>query len=115
MNVIPKLISTPGQLILISLLLAGFSNAADREKNIVPHPNDPIPKTEVKQFTGDWKNAELSREIRIFWLSGPEDRGGGAHDYIRIKELFVSMLKTISRVTVDDALDRLSQKANSYE
>ncbi|MBT5814443.1 MAG: hypothetical protein HOI15_08865, partial [Opitutales bacterium] len=51
MNVIPKLISTPGQLILISLLLAGFSNAADREKNIVPHPNDPIPKTEVKKFT----------------------------------------------------------------
>jgi hypothetical protein len=82
MNVMRKLISTPGQLILISLLLAGFSNAADRGKNIVPHPNDPIPKAEVKKFTGDWKDAELSRDIRILWRrANPPARrlsGGGA-------------------------------------
>jgi type 1 glutamine amidotransferase len=77
--------------------------AADHGKNIVPHPNDPIPTAAVTKFTGDWKNAELSRDIRILWLSGPEDHYGGAHDYIRIKELFVPMLKTISRVTVDEA------------
>ena len=77
--------------------------AADRGKNIVTRPNDPIPKVEVTKFTGDWKGAELSRDIRILWLSGPEDHGGGEHDYIRIKELFVPMLKTISRVTVDEA------------
>ncbi|MDC0276620.1 hypothetical protein OAL00_06780, partial [Verrucomicrobiales bacterium] len=74
---------------LVSLLAA-----ADRGKNIVPQPNDPIPKAEIKKFTGDWKDAKLSRDIRILWLSGPEDHGGGAHDYLRIKELFVPMLKT---------------------
>ena len=41
--------------------------------------------------------------MRILWLFGPEDHGGGEHDYIRIKELFVPMLKSISRVTVEEA------------
>ena len=90
--------------LLVPLLsLVSLVVAADRGKNIVPHPNEPIPKAEVKKLTGDWKDAELSRDIRILWLSGPEDHGGGAHDYLRIKELFVPMLKTISRVTVDEA------------
>ncbi|MDA7871898.1 hypothetical protein N9B08_05575, partial [Akkermansiaceae bacterium] len=34
---------------------------------------------------------------------GPEDHRGGEHDYIRIKELFVPMLKAIPRITVDEA------------
>ena len=83
---------------LISLI--SLVAAANHGKNIVLHPNDPIPTAAVTKFTGSLKNAELSRDIRILWLSGPEDHGGGAHDYIRIKELFVPMLRTISRVTV---------------
>ena len=88
---------------LVSLLILVVS--AEEKKNIVPRPNDPIPKAEVKNLTGDWKEAKLSRDIRILWLCGPEDHYGGAHDYIRIKELFVPMLKTISRVTVDEAFE----------
>ena len=55
------------------------------------------------KLTGDWKDAKLSRDIRILWLYGPEDHGGGEHDYIRVKELFVPMLETIPRVTVEEA------------
>ncbi len=79
--------------------------AADRKRNAGPRPNDPIPKAEVMKLTGEWKDAKLSRDIRILWLSGPEDHGGGEHDYIRIKELFVPMLKTVPRVTVDEAFN----------
>ncbi len=85
------------------LFWVGLLNAADRGKSIVPLPNDPIPIADVKKLTGNWNGTELSRDVRIVWLSGPEDHKGGAHDYIRIQELFVRMLKSIARVTVDEA------------
>ena len=92
------------QLLLIALIGSGALLAsADRAKNIVPRPNEPIPKTAIMKITGEWEDAKLNRDIRILWLSGPEDHKGGEHDYIRIKDLFVPMLKTISQVTVDEA------------
>lgn len=83
--------------------LIGLLAAADRGRNLAPKPNEPVSKTEVMKLTGDFDGAELSRDVRILWLTGPEDHRGGEHDYIRIKELFVPMLKSISRVSVDVA------------
>jgi type 1 glutamine amidotransferase len=71
--------------------------------NLIANPNAPIPKEEVLKLTGEFADAKLTRDIQILWLSGPEDHRGGEHDYIRIKELFVPMLKAIPRVTVDEA------------
>lgn len=82
-------------LLLLFLLCLGSS--------LIAQPNSPIPKTDVLKLTGDFEGAKLSRDIRILWLSGPEDHRGGEHDYIRIKELFVPMLKAIPRVTVEEA------------
>ncbi|MEJ6717288.1 MAG: ThuA domain-containing protein [Akkermansiaceae bacterium] len=94
--------------ILIGLL--GALIAAQREKEIVSRPNDLILKKEVMKLTGELKGAKLSRDVRILWLYGPEDHRGGEHDYIRIKELFVPMLKTIPRVTVDEAFQFPAQE-----
>ena len=89
---------------LLSLaLLAGVLLANNRGRNIVPRPNDPIPEAEVRKLTGDWEEAELSRDVRILWLSGPEDHRGGEHDYIRVKEVFVPLLEEIPRVSVTEA------------
>ena len=66
-------------------------------------PNAPVPKADVLQLTGDFSCAKLSRDIRILWLSGPEDHRGGEHDYIRVKELFVPLLEALPRVSVDEA------------
>ena len=94
----------PLRIILTLLFLTVVStHAANRGKRITHSPNALLPKAEVMKLTGDWKGAKLSRDIRILWLTGPEDHRGGEHDYIRIKELFVPMLKTIPRVTVDEA------------
>ena len=71
--------------------------------SLFAQPNPPIPKAEVLKLTGEFKGAKLSRDIHILWLTGPEDHRGGEHDYIRIKELFVPMLKAIPGVTVDEA------------
>jgi len=87
----------------IALATATACMAADRGRHIIPKPNDPIPKADVMKLTGDWKGAKLSRDVRILWLSGPEDHKGGEHDYIRIKELFVPLLKSVPRVTVAEA------------
>jgi hypothetical protein len=103
MNVMRKLISTTGRLILISLLFAGSSSAVDRGKQIGPRPNDLVSQETLKKFTGDWEGAKLSRDVRILWLAGPEDHDGGSHDYIRVKELFVPMLRSIPRITVEEA------------
>ena len=99
------------QLHLIFLIgSVGLLIAADRGQRVAPRPNKPMPREEVMKLTGDWKDAKLSRDIRILWLYGPEDHGGGEHDYIRIKELFVPMLETIPRVTVEEAYQFPSQE-----
>ncbi len=61
------------QLLLISLIgSVGLLVAADRGKDIVSRP-----KAAIMKLTGDWEDAKLSRDIRILWLSGPEDHKGG--------------------------------------
>ena len=70
-----------------------------------PKPNPPVEKSELLKLTGKFEGAKLSEDVRILWLAGPEDHGGGEHDYIRIKELFVPMLRSIPRVTVDEAFN----------
>ena len=90
--------------LLISLMgTVGLLVAADRGSRTIPKPNELIPKQEIIKLTGQFKDNKLSRDIRILWLYGPEDHGGGEHDYVRIKELFVPMLKTVPRVTVEEA------------
>ena len=89
--------------LLFLLCSVGLLFAADRGEKTVPRPNDPLPKAEVLKLTGNWEGAKVSRDIHILWLYGPEDHGGGEHDYIRVKELFVPMLKSIARVTVEEA------------
>ena len=92
------------RILLIPLIASvGLLVAANRGQRTAPQPNKPMPRAQVMQFTGELKGAKLSRDIRILWLYGPEDHGGGEHDYIRIKELFVPMLKSIARVTVEEA------------
>ncbi|MDA7534198.1 hypothetical protein N8576_01975, partial [bacterium] len=83
------------------LILVGLLSA--QRKNNSSGPNDPIPKSEVLKLTGDFKDSKLEEDVNILWLYGPEDHRGGEHDYIRIKELFVPMLKAIPRITVDEA------------
>ena len=68
-----------------------------------PVPNAPVPKADIEKLIGPYDGAELSRDINILWLYGPEDHKGGEHDYIRVMELYVPMLKTIPRVSVDTA------------
>ena len=72
-------------------------------------PNQPLPKAKLLQLTGDFEKASLSKDVRILWLYGPEDHKGGEHDYIRVKELFVPLLKKIPRVSVDEAYQFPSQ------
>jgi hypothetical protein len=92
------------------VLTTSVGVGANRGKQIVPRPNEPRPKAEVMKLTGEWKDAKLTRDVRILWLSGPEDHKGGEHDYIRIKELFVPLLKSIPRITVDEAFLFPTQK-----
>ena len=61
------------------------------------------------KLTGDFEKTSLSKDVRILWLYGPEDHRGGEHDYIRVKELFVPLLKKIPRVSVDEAYQFPSQ------
>ena len=76
---------------------------------LTAQPNQPVPKAKLLQLTGEFEKASLSKDVRILWLYGPEDHGGGEHDYIRIKELFVPLLKKIPRVSVDEAYQFPSQ------
>jgi len=48
--------------------------------------------------------------VNILWLSGPEDHGGGAHDYIRVKEIFVPLLQGVDRVEVEEAFSFPTQE-----
>ena len=76
---------------------------------LTAQPNQPVPKAKLLQLTGNFEKASLSKDIRILWLYGPEDHRGGEHDYIRVKELFVPLLKKIPRVSVDEAYQFPSQ------
>lgn len=92
--------------VLLSLLpiFLDIRANAQTQKNVVePQPNPPVAKKELLEHTGDFANASLSKDINILWLSGPEDHRPGEHDYIRIKELFVPLLASISRVSVEEA------------
>jgi type 1 glutamine amidotransferase len=72
-------------------------------------PNQPVPKAELLKLTGKFDKASLSKDVSILWLYGPEDHKGGEHDYVRIKELFVPLLKKIPRVSVDEAYQFATQ------
>ena len=99
--------------ILLTVILVGLASlliSADPIKGVVAKPTPPIPKAEIEKYMGEWRGAKLSRDVRILWLSGPEDHRGGEHDYIRIKELFVPLLKELPRVSVDEAFQFPSQK-----
>jgi type 1 glutamine amidotransferase len=76
---------------------------------LTAQPNKPVSKAELLKLTGKFKKASLSKDVRILWLYGPEDHRGGEHDYIRIKELFVPLLKKIPRISVDEAYQFPSQ------
>jgi type 1 glutamine amidotransferase len=76
---------------------------------LTAQPNKPVFKAELLKLTGKFKKASLSKDVRILWLYGPEDHRGGEHDYIRIKELFVPLLKKIPRISVDEAYQFPSQ------
>ncbi|MEO1832011.1 MAG: hypothetical protein ABGZ08_05705, partial [Akkermansiaceae bacterium] len=83
--------------------MAWLGASDKREKQTGPKPNQLVQKSRLLELTGKFDDAKLSKEVRILWLSGPEDHGGGEHDYIRVKELFVPMLKSISHITVEEA------------
>ena len=83
--------------------MAWLGASDKREKQAGPKPNQLVQKSRLLELTGKFDDAKLSKEVRILWLSGPEDHGGGEHDYIRVKELFVPMLKSISHITVEEA------------
>ena len=83
--------------------MAWLGASDKREKQTGPKPNQLVQKSRLLELTGKFDEAKLSKEVRILWLSGPEDHGGGEHDYIRVKELFVPMLKSISHITVEEA------------
>ncbi|MDA7911953.1 ThuA domain-containing protein [bacterium] len=96
---------------LLSVLLVSLAVqqvSAQKKPQLAPRPNAPVAKQEILKLTGN-KEAELSKDVQILWLYGPEDHRGGEHDYIRIKERFVPMLKTVPRVTVDEAFRFPSQ------
>ena len=94
----------------LTLTLTWIAIAQDRSKRTSPQPNARMPKAELLKLTGDPDGARLSRDINLLWLTGPEDHGGGEHDYIRIKELFVPMLDAIPRITVEEAFQFPSQE-----
>lgn len=70
-----------------------------------PQPNPLVSKEDLLQVTGDFSGVQLKKDINILWLYGPEDHKPGEHDYIRVKELFLPMLDSIPRVTVDEAYE----------
>lgn len=84
--------------------------AKSRGPNPKPQPNEPIPKRDLLGLLGEYEDTTLSKDVNILWLFGHEDHRGGEHDYIRIKELYVPMLKSIPRVTVDEAFQFPTQE-----
>ena len=58
--------------ILLTFILGSLAClliAADAgKKSIVSEPNALMPKAEVERYTGDWKGAMLSRDVRLLWL-----------------------------------------------
>jgi type 1 glutamine amidotransferase len=87
------------------LVHCGLVLAADHDHgaSLTPQPLPPLPKAEVGALLTIDEPRPLSRPIHIVWLSGPEDHGGGEHDYIRIQETFVPLLAEIPGVTVEEA------------
>ena len=91
------------KVLIVLFVVMESSLLAQGSRKLTPQPNAPMAMEELRKWTGNEEGAEPGRDIKILWLCGPEDHGGGEHDYIRIKELFVPMLKTVPRVTVDEA------------
>ncbi len=88
---------------MLSVVLITAQAAEDAHGgNLVPRPLPPLPRAEVSRLLGSG-SPQLSRDVQILWLSGPEDHGGGEHDYIRIQETFVPLLGQIPRVSVESA------------
>lgn len=90
--------------LLVSLGLASVEAADDAHGgNLIPHPLPPCPREEITALLPHDGPEHVSRPLHILWLSGPEDHGGGEHDYIRIQETFLPLLARIPKITVEAA------------
>ena len=83
------------------ILVFGFCLQA---QHLWQKPKAPLKKEVLQELIGPLKNKSLSREIKILWLYGYDKHHiPGAHDYVKVKDLMLGLLKSVPKITVDEA------------
>lgn len=88
------------KLLLVFLSLSFYLEA----QHLWQKPKAPISQTYLSKLIGPIETTEPSREINILWLYGYDKHHiPGAHDYVKVKDLMTKLLKSVPKVTLDEA------------
>jgi type 1 glutamine amidotransferase len=84
-------------------LLIGFGSCVASGQ----HPWQTPPernREDVEQILGVWERTEPTRDLRIVWVWGVDrNHAEGFHEYVKVRDKFVALLKRVPRVTVETA------------
>ncbi|MEM6504092.1 MAG: sulfatase-like hydrolase/transferase [Planctomycetota bacterium] len=92
-------------LLILLLCIVAYSGQASGQ-HLWQQPKDPIPREKVEKIIGAVESNKPSKPINIVWVWGyDKNHKPGAHDYVRVRDAMVSLLKMVPGVRVDTAYE----------
>ncbi len=86
-----------GFLLILLLFFIGLSG-----QHLYQKPKPCVDKSILDAIIGEISNKPLERPLRILWVYGYDEHHiAGAHDYVKVKDLFVELLTSIKNVSVE--------------
>lgn len=74
-------------------------------------PKPLVAEAKLEKIIGPLKAKEPAKDLRILWVWGYDaHHAPGAHDYLRVRDLMVGLLRKVPRVTVETVYDFPSKK-----
>ena len=72
-------------------------------QHLYQQPKPLVAKDDLEDIIGPLSTHAFDKDIHILWVYGYDEHHiPGAHDYVKVKDLMVDLLKRVPKVTIDE-------------